>query len=121
MPVYKPKKNILILAAALIVLLSALLSYFAEIKILYAHLISINLITLLFYGCDKHRAKNDGFRIPEIILHLLALAGGSPGALAGQLYFRHKTKKWKFLAVFAVIVIIQIVIIGYWFSRNASV
>ena len=113
MPAYKPKKYFIIISVVLIVILSFLFSYFTDIKILYAYLISINLITLLFYGYDKYQARNNGFRIPETILHLLALIGGCPGALLGQLYFRHKTRKWKFQAVFVMIVIIQIVIVVY--------
>ena len=73
---------------------------------------------MLFYGYDKHQAGNNGFRIPEIVLHLLALIGGSPGALLGQILFRHKTRKVKFSFVFIMIVIIQVVVIAVWMSRN---
>ena len=50
-------------------------------------------------------------RIPEIVLHLLTLIGGTLGALLGQLIFRHKIKKIKFIIVFWVIVIVQVVVI----------
>lgn len=118
MLIHKPKKHFLILAVILIVTLSFLFSYIIKINFLYACVISINLITLLFYGYDKHQAGNNGFRIPEIVLHLLALIGGSPGALLGQILFRHKTRKVKFSFVFIMIVIIQVVVIAVWMSRN---
>ncbi|MHC4691865.1 MAG: DUF1294 domain-containing protein [Planctomycetota bacterium] len=114
----KPQKYFLILAIILIVILSFLSSYFIKINFLYAYLVSINLVTLLFYGYDKYQAGNNGFRIPEIVLHLLALIGGSPGALLGQILFRHKTRKLKFLLVFIMIVIIQVVVIAVWVSRK---
>ncbi|MCF7958034.1 MAG: DUF1294 domain-containing protein [Phycisphaerae bacterium] len=113
------KKYFILSAIILIVILAFLLFYFAKVRIRYAWLLSINLITLLFYGYDKYKAGNNGTRIPEIVLHLLALIGGSPCALAGQLLFRHKIRKWKFLAVFVIIVIIQIVIMVYWINRNS--
>ncbi len=115
---HNPKKYFMILSVTLIVVLAFILFYFAEIKIQYAWLVSINLITLLFYGYDKKRAKNNVARMPEIVLHLLALMGGSPCALAGQLLFRHKIRKWKFLAVFIIIVILQAIILFYWISRR---
>lgn len=68
-----PKKYSLIVAVILIAILSFLFSHLIEINLLYAYVISIDLITLLFYGYDKHQARNNGFRIPEMVLHLLAL------------------------------------------------
>jgi uncharacterized membrane protein YsdA (DUF1294 family) len=115
---HKPKKYFLVLAVILIAILSFIFSYLIEINLLYAYVISINLITLLFYGYDKYQARNNGFRIPEMVLHLLALIGGSPGALLGQILFRHKTKKLKFLFVFVMIVIFQVIVIVVWVSRN---
>ena len=118
MPIHKPKKYFLILAVILIAILSFLFSYLTKLNLLYAYLISINLITLLFYGYDKYQARSNGFRIPEIVLHLLALIGGSPGALLGQILFRHKTRKVKFSFVFIMIVIIQVVVIAVWMSKR---
>jgi uncharacterized membrane protein YsdA (DUF1294 family) len=50
-------------------------------------------ITFLLYGFDKARSKNGGWRVPEVVLHGLALLGGFPGGWAGRSVFRHKTKK----------------------------
>lgn len=58
-----------------------------------------SLVTFLLYGWDKRQARLQGRRIPEARLHGLAWAGGWPGALVGQAYFRHKTQKTIFKLV----------------------
>jgi uncharacterized membrane protein YsdA (DUF1294 family) len=51
------------------------------------------------YGLDKRAAVRGGWRIPEAVLHGLALIGGVVGAWAGRLVFRHKTQHPMFLVV----------------------
>ncbi len=68
----------------------------------------MSLVAFFVYGFDKRRARNDGRRMPEKTLHLLALLGGWPGALAGQKVFRHKTQKLSFLVVFWAIVLLHL-------------
>ena len=80
----------------------------------WIYLIAVSVITFLFYGYDKFQARQNGTRIPELVLHLLTLAGGTIGALPGQILFRHKTKKWLFRLVFILIVIIQAGVITWW-------
>src|SRR5688500_3257226 len=63
-------------------------------------LAAINVTAFGYYGYDKHQAKQAGPRVPEVVLHGLALAGGSIGAYAGMLTFRHKTIKGPFRLVF---------------------
>ncbi len=70
-----------------------------------------NSITFLIYGYDKHQAKKIGMRIPEVVLHLVALIGGTLGALLGQILFRHKIKKMKFIVVFWAIVVLQVIVV----------
>jgi len=106
-----PIKHFPIIVIFLIAALLGLLLYFTELKFLYSYLISVNVITFLFYGYDKHQAKKFGIRIPEIVLYLMALMGGSPGSLLGQLTFRHKTRKMKFVIVFWVILVMQVILI----------
>lgn len=75
--------------------------------ILYAVL--INLAALIVFGVDKKRARRHEWRISERTLFLLALAGGSVGAILGMLVFRHKTRKWYFILGIPLILMIQII------------
>ena len=54
------------------------------------------------YGIDKRQAQQGGWRVPEAVLHGLALIGGVIGAWAGRAVFRHKTQK----PVFTVVLVI---------------
>lgn len=68
----------------------------------------INIIAFALMGIDKRRARKKRWRIPESTLILSAAVGGSIGALAGMLFFRHKTKKPKFTVGIPVILGMQI-------------
>jgi uncharacterized membrane protein YsdA (DUF1294 family) len=70
-------------------------------------LVSINLIAFGYYGYDKQRARRGSRRVPELVLHGLAVAGGSGGAYAGMRFFHHKSIKDRFLIWFWLIVILQ--------------
>lgn len=59
----------------------------------------MSLVALIAYGGDKRRAKTRRWRTPEASLLCLGFFGGSVGALAGMMLFRHKTKHWYFWAV----------------------
>ena len=74
---------------------------------LLSYLLSVNLITLLMYGYDKWSAQIEALRVPEKVLHGLALLGGSPSALAAQRLFKHKTSKASFQLVFWMIFVAQ--------------
>ena len=63
------------------------------LKYLIIYLIVINLVAFLAMYMDKRKAKYGKWRIPEQSLFILALIGGSIGAIAGMYTFRHKTKK----------------------------
>ena len=60
----------------------------------------LSAISFVVYGADKLAAKHGRWRTPEATLHLLALAGGWPGALAAQRIFRHKISKQPFGIIF---------------------
>jgi len=61
--------------------------------------------TFLIFARDKSAAKNGRWRISEKHLHLAALLGGWPGALAARKTFRHKTGKRSFRVVFWLMVL----------------
>lgn len=64
---------------------------------------ALSFSSFALYGWDKRQAVLALRRVPEQTLHLIDLAGGWPGGLIGQRYFRHKTKKLSFQ-------------IRYWFT-----
>lgn len=73
----------------------------------------INVVTFFVYGDDKRRAKRPGARrIPEKTLLLLALFGGSLGALAGMRVFHHKTRHWYFRYGVPAILFLQLALLG---------
>ena len=77
------------------------------------YLIVINIVTFLVYGIDKWKAKQGSWRISEATLLILAVIGGSIGALLGMKVWRHKTMHKKFKYGLPLILIIQIILIGY--------
>lgn len=81
------------------------------IKYFIIYLIIINLIAFLAMYLDKRKARYGKWRIPEQSLFILALIGGSIGAIIGMYTFRHKTKKYRFSIGFPVILVLQIVLI----------
>ena len=64
---------------------------------LLLYLAAVNVVAFAVYGADKRRAKKGKRRVPEKTLFLLAVIGGSVGALAGMYAFRHKTRHWYFV------------------------
>ncbi len=74
-------------------------------------------MTFKVFGVDK--AKNHSWRVPEKTLFLLAIIGGSVGAIVGMHTFRHKTRKWYFAFGIPAILIIQLA--AAWASGVFSV
>ena len=61
-----------------------------------------SVVTFVYYGFDKWQASRGGWRVPELILHELALLGGFAGGWAGMLVFHHKVRKPVFIVILAV-------------------
>lgn len=82
------------------------------------YLALINLAAFLTFGADKRRARKGQWRVPEKTLFLLALLGGSIGAICGMRVFHHKTKHWYFRFGLPAILCAQLALVGfavYWF------
>ena len=77
------------------------------------YLLLINFITFFLYGLDKGYAGSGHRRLSERFLLGLILIGGSVGALLGMRFFRHKTRKFSFLALVAVILLAQLIFCLY--------
>ena len=63
------------------------------------YLFFINLISYSFYYIDKKRAIKNRYRIPEKVLILFCVIGGSLGCTLGMNIFHHKTKHLKFIII----------------------
>lgn len=72
------------------------------------------------YAFDKSAAQNGQWRTQESTLHLFALLGGWPGALAAQRLLRHKSAKTSFQVVFWITVGLNCGALGWLFSAAGS-
>ncbi|MGY2490982.1 DUF1294 domain-containing protein [Cupriavidus sp. CP313] len=79
-----------------------------------------SLITFFAYADDKTRASRNTWRTPETTLHLLALCGGWPGALAAQHLLRHKNRKRAFQVTFWGTVSVNVGSMMLWQSVMAA-
>jgi uncharacterized membrane protein YsdA (DUF1294 family) len=91
-----------------IALVLAAIGYFLfRLDLLLSWLVAVNLVTFLTYGYDKSIAGSSSTRVPERVLLILALAGGSPAAILGMRLFHHKTSKTSFQHKFWLVLLVQ--------------
>lgn len=88
------------------------------LDIVLPYLVVINVATFFTYGLDKWKAKRSRWRIREAALLLLAVLGGSIGAWLGMKVWHHKTQHKKFKVGIPIIIIVQAIIIWYFFFRR---
>jgi uncharacterized membrane protein YsdA (DUF1294 family)/cold shock CspA family protein len=74
----------------------------------------LSVLTFLAYARDKSAARKGRWRTSERMLHLLALAGGWPGALIAQQTLRHKSRKGSFRFVLWITVLLNCAVL-VWF------
>jgi uncharacterized membrane protein YsdA (DUF1294 family) len=70
--------------------------------------IGINIGALVVMGLDKTFARANTARVPEVLLYVIALVGGSPGILAGIHIFKHKTRKAAFQFTLLIVCALQV-------------
>ena len=75
------------------------------------YLVIINIVTFVVYGIDKWKAKRGNWRISEATLLMLAVIGGTIGALLGMKVWHHKTMHLKFKYGLPLILLAQIALI----------
>ena len=85
---------------------------------LYYYLIFINCTAFVVYGADKAFPKLHSWRVPEIVLLLLAALGGSAGAFIAMQLFHHKTMHLKFIFGVPLIFFLQVALISYFFYKG---
>lgn len=77
--------------------------------------LALSLLDFALMGADKGRAKKGKWRVPEKWFFLLALLGGSPGAILGMYTFHHKTRHWYFQWGLPLILLLQL--LALWHFR----
>ena len=101
-----------LVAVAIVLVIAIPLILWLNLGWLWAYLIGINVATFGLYGYDKRVAGGDATRVPERILHLCELLGGTPAGFIGQRVFHHKTQKGSYQLRFWIIVGIQVLVIA---------
>ncbi|ABR49695.1 protein of unknown function DUF1294 [Alkaliphilus metalliredigens QYMF] len=72
-------------------------SAYSTSEIIYgSYLLLINFSSFILVFIDKRKAEKKEWRIKEVSLLLMALAGGGAGVLIGMVLLKHKTHKKKF-------------------------
>lgn len=84
--------------------------------VLIGYLLLVNILAYSLMGVDKAKARQSKRRIPEKMLFLIALFGGSMGSIVGMYSFRHKTKHWYFVAGMPLILLLQLAA-ALWLCR----
>ena len=82
-------------------------------QLLGLYLLLVNVAAFLVMGLDKRRAKRDKWRISEKALFLPAVLGGALGGVLGMRTFRHKTRHWYFRFGFPLLLVLQVVLLGW--------
>lgn len=80
----------------------------------------VSIMAFLAYGFDKSAARRNAWRTQESTLHLFALLGGWPGALAAQRLLRHKSAKTSFQVVFWASVALNCGALGWLLSASGA-
>lgn len=107
----------LVLGAAVVVALDMVWGVPSWAGWVYA---TMSLLTFAVYAKDKSAAQAGRWRVAESTLHLLALAGGWPGALLAQQVLRHKTIKVSFRTAFWCTVVANLVLLAALSSPAAA-
>ena len=84
--------------------------------IVFLYLTIVNAACFAAFAIDKAAARAGRWRIAERHLLGLALAGGSGGALLGQLWLRHKTRKEPFRSQLVAILLLQGACLLFWIT-----
>jgi uncharacterized membrane protein YsdA (DUF1294 family)/cold shock CspA family protein len=79
-----------------------------------------SIVSFFAYAFDKSAAERNQWRTQESTLHLFALIGGWPGALAAQRLLRHKSAKTSFQAIFWITVALNCGALAWLLSSSGA-
>lgn len=77
------------------------------------YLALMSVTAFILYGVDKSKAKKKKWRIKENTLLVTGICGGAFGAVAGMMFFHHKTRKPLFWTVNIVGAVIHVVLLYF--------
>ncbi len=115
MPASSPQRTYGLIAILLSIIFFLILAIVTELNLVLLWLAAATTITFILYGYDKAQAKRGGGRVPEVVLHGAALAGGFLGGWAGMYVFRHKTRHSNFKIVLALATLLWLVLLYFIF------
>jgi uncharacterized membrane protein YsdA (DUF1294 family) len=96
---------------------------FAELSLIWLQpfyiswLGAANIAAFILCAFDKSAARGGSMRVPEKVLLVVAILGGSLGLLVAMNLFRHKTKKASFQLILIAILIIQFAALRLFVSQ----
>ena len=70
-----------------------------------------SLLAFIIFAVDKPLSKARVWRIPEVVLLVIACVGGAAGALAAMCLFRHKTNKKTFTTTIPLAMLLHLVVL----------
>ncbi|WP_242623758.1 DUF1294 domain-containing protein [Intestinimonas massiliensis (ex Afouda et al. 2020)] len=73
----------------------------------------LSMADYVLMGVDKWKARRGTWRVPEKTFFLVAILGGTPGAILGMWTFHHKTRHWYFKWGLPAILVAQVAL-GIW-------
>ncbi|NLY46441.1 MAG: DUF1294 domain-containing protein [Tissierella sp.] len=71
------------------------------------YFVAINVINFFLFTIDKQKAKRKQWRIPESLLFLTSLVGGSLGGILSMNIMKHKTRKTSFKVGMPILMIVN--------------
>lgn len=86
-------------------------------NLFFYYMIFINILAFAAMGIDKYKAKKKKWRTPEKTLMTLAAIGGALGMIIGMNFFRHKTRHKLFLVGGPIILIMQLIIFYFIYTK----
>jgi uncharacterized membrane protein YsdA (DUF1294 family) len=76
---------------------------------------------LLIFAVDKQWSISKQRRVPEKILWLLSLLGGSVGGIVAMETCHHKRQKIGFVVVMYLILMVQLIVGLYWYYSQGAI
>ncbi len=113
-----PKQTFGLFSLVLIVIIGYFVftSTYGRLDLYPAWLLTLSVVTFIWYGFDKGQSKRGGLRVPEIVLQLLTLAGGFPGGWLGRAMFHHKTRHDEFRTVLILSTLLHAGLLIVWLT-----